>query len=446
MRASHAAHSYARNRSAAAALCRTGVRGEPPRPLHERPGAPAHHRWGAGEGSFPFGDSFEKRGAGVRGFQGGENPAGAGGDAALPCCRRLIHDPTVCGRRVAPQRQSRMRAFQLSSTIEAMPEAAKEESALSLAALPLCRNSHPAHRLPTALLYPRLGLAISITSPDLLAALYDMRVRSRSTGKERDTETGLDYFGARYYSSGVQRFLSADMVGDGLDPVPVPWADFQNPQSLNLYSYVRNEPLARSDPDGHDCVVQSRTDYTKETVTVSSGNCDNVNIDDGQTKTYIAGTVDVSSIQSNGLGGITFGYTPYEGGGVADLQGASIPDNPNLAYNWQNNAQGYRTLGTAAATVGSVKGVALFYSASAAAAACALWCPEAAPLLEEAANPLALKAMAYLESAGLPATAAAAWVLRLRPGAPPLVSTAWKELVPKLNEAIREYHQSQGAH
>jgi RHS repeat-associated protein len=70
------------------------------------------------------------------------------------------------------------------------------------------------------------------------------------TGHERDTETGLDYFGARYYASALGRFLSADW---SVVPTPVPYADFSNPQSLNLYTYVGNNPLNRTDPDGHCC-------------------------------------------------------------------------------------------------------------------------------------------------------------------------------------------------
>jgi RHS repeat-associated protein len=68
------------------------------------------------------------------------------------------------------------------------------------------------------------------------------------TGKERDAETGLDYFGARYYSSGLGRWVSADWSAT---PVPVPYADFRDPQSLNLYTYVRNVPTTRFDADGH---------------------------------------------------------------------------------------------------------------------------------------------------------------------------------------------------
>jgi RHS repeat-associated protein len=68
------------------------------------------------------------------------------------------------------------------------------------------------------------------------------------TGKERDAETGLDYFGARYYSNGLGRFVTPDWSAT---PVPVPYADLTDPQTLNQYSYVRNLPTSRYDKDGH---------------------------------------------------------------------------------------------------------------------------------------------------------------------------------------------------
>ncbi|MCE5308350.1 MAG: RHS repeat-associated core domain-containing protein [Acidobacteriales bacterium] len=62
------------------------------------------------------------------------------------------------------------------------------------------------------------------------------------TGKERDTLTGLDYFGARYYGSSYGRFESPDPKSAG--------ADRQNPQSWNGYNYALNNPLAFVDPNG----------------------------------------------------------------------------------------------------------------------------------------------------------------------------------------------------
>jgi RHS repeat-associated protein len=165
------------------------------------------------------------------------------------------------------------------------------------------------------------------------------------TSKERDSETGLDYFGARYYGNALGRFATPD------DPFAD--QDQADPQSWNMYSYVRNNPTDYSDPDGHDCVVQTRTDSNRETVNLSSGNCDNVKVGDGQTKTYVPGTVDVNSLRNDGKGGITFSFKPYDGSatGVGYAKWAPAPDHPGIAYYWRDNAQAYRTLDQATTTV-----------------------------------------------------------------------------------------------
>jgi RHS repeat-associated protein len=63
------------------------------------------------------------------------------------------------------------------------------------------------------------------------------------TSKERDAETGLDYFGARYYSGAQGRFLS-------VDPLIVQRENAAIPQSWNRYSYVANNPFRNVDPTG----------------------------------------------------------------------------------------------------------------------------------------------------------------------------------------------------
>ncbi len=70
------------------------------------------------------------------------------------------------------------------------------------------------------------------------------------TGKERDAESGLDYFGARYYASSMGRWMSPDWADK---PEAVPYSSLDNPQSLNLYGYVLNNPLSHADADGHCC-------------------------------------------------------------------------------------------------------------------------------------------------------------------------------------------------
>jgi len=68
------------------------------------------------------------------------------------------------------------------------------------------------------------------------------------TGKERDSESGLDNFTARYFGSSLGRFMTPDWSAK---PQGVPYAVLDDPQSLNLYAYVRNNPLNRTDPSGH---------------------------------------------------------------------------------------------------------------------------------------------------------------------------------------------------
>jgi RHS repeat-associated protein len=75
-------------------------------------------------------------------------------------------------------------------------------------------------------------------------------VRQKFTQKERDNESGLDYFGARYYSSSYARFCSPDKWGTSL-------SHLVDPQRLNRYAYVRDNPNKYDDPDGNDLKLKS---------------------------------------------------------------------------------------------------------------------------------------------------------------------------------------------
>jgi RHS repeat-associated protein len=138
-------------------------------------------------------------------------------------------------------------------------------------------------------------------------------VTTMFTGKERDSETGLDFFGARYFSGAQGRFTSPD------DPLADQSAG--DPQSWNLYSYVRNNPLSNIDPTGQDCVTTSNQTSSSVSVAVAAGGTES-----GCTKSggaWVAGTVDMKSLTYNGSS-VGYSYTPYDtnsltGGGTIPL-------------------------------------------------------------------------------------------------------------------------------
>ena len=110
------------------------------------------------------------------------------------------------------------------------------------------------------------------------------------SGKERDAETGLDYFGARYYSNALGRFMSADWA---YKPSPVPYAELADPQSLNLYSFVRNVPTARFDKDGHkDCSASGANCTQVSSIQINQ----TVNLyEDSKNPNKVTGTVQVTT-------------------------------------------------------------------------------------------------------------------------------------------------------
>jgi len=109
------------------------------------------------------------------------------------------------------------------------------------------------------------------------------------TGKERDNESNLDMFGARHYGFSLGRFMTPDWAAK---PVNVPYAHFGNPQSLNLYSYVNNNPTTTRDPDGHcpgpgdDCSkVKVEAKVTEQPKIIQN------KLVDGANKTGVKGTI-----------------------------------------------------------------------------------------------------------------------------------------------------------
>jgi len=71
--------------------------------------------------------------------------------------------------------------------------------------------------------------------------------RNLYTGQEWDSSTGQYYYGARYYNPALRRFTQADTILQNV----------YDPQLLNRYTYVRNNPVLYIDPDGHVVQISS---------------------------------------------------------------------------------------------------------------------------------------------------------------------------------------------
>ena len=165
--------------------------------------------------------------------------------------------------------------------------------------------------------------------------------RQKFTGKERDDETGLDYFGARYYANTQGRFTS-------VDPVKVTKARMLDPQRFNLYAYVRNNPLIYVDPNGEDVesyvLLTSGPNY--------SGYENNEHVSNVQTlgpKDYTNGALDGAYLALNVQVNFTAGDSPnnYTPERVAYVVNASVQEgatrsgsveNPE-SYQYKNSGQ-----------------------------------------------------------------------------------------------------------
>ncbi len=119
-------------------------------------------------------------------------------------------------------------------------------------------------------------------------------VRQRFTSKERDNESGLDYFLARYYSSSQGRFTSAD-------PFYIEAKRWPYPQSWNLYAYTRNNPLKYIDDDGLEIKItrpsQQVIDETVADLNKRKGAQFQIEVKDG--KLAVVGQVDASKLSKS---------------------------------------------------------------------------------------------------------------------------------------------------
>ncbi|HZU29009.1 MAG TPA: RHS repeat-associated core domain-containing protein [Bryobacteraceae bacterium] len=116
-------------------------------------------------------------------------------------------------------------------------------------------------------------------TPPVYGATQEV-ANSKFTGKVRDDETGWDYFGARYFSGQQGRFTGPDEFKGGIvDPftgqdietnTALPYADITDPQTLNKYAYVANNPLRYVDPNGHVIGVDDLAEWALFTATTAA--------------------------------------------------------------------------------------------------------------------------------------------------------------------------------
>jgi RHS repeat-associated protein len=152
------------------------------------------------------------------------------------------------------------------------------------------------------------------------------------TGKERDTESGNDYFEARYYASNVGRFLLPD-------PVKISPGRMANPQQLNLYSYVANNPLRFIDPDGETLQISGNVDEAqKQLCAVIGGDCSRISYNsETHTITVNLEGIDLSKnegasalhdvINSGSAYSLTLGSQMLTAGGLSSLNPENNPSN-----------------------------------------------------------------------------------------------------------------------
>jgi RHS repeat-associated protein len=169
------------------------------------------------------------------------------------------------------------------------------------------------------------------------------------TGKERDAETGLDYFGERYFSAAQGRFTSPDALMAKND-----W--LVDPQRWNRYSYVRNNPLRYVDPNGEDLIIytfydkdltEAQRKYLQANMATiqatikgkfTKAGVNNVEFRDGSKlsqKQIAAIKADGTSKhldQATGIGMLTFANKTFDGSAPPDssTRGATVADNRSV--------------------------------------------------------------------------------------------------------------------
>jgi len=147
---------------------------------------------------------------------------------------------------------------------------------------------------------------------DALTCMYDGSCQHASfaykfTGKERDSESGLDNFGKRYNASSMGRFMTPDPLVLQRLPENAFMLHLGKPQSWNKYAYVMNNPLTLTDPTGLDFYLTC----SQTSSTCQGGHVGTTTTDANGKRTFTATVITSASLQ-NPNSGVT--GTVNEGG------------------------------------------------------------------------------------------------------------------------------------
>lgn len=157
------------------------------------------------------------------------------------------------------------------------------------------------------------------------------------TGKQRDTETGNDDFGARYYSSSFGRWMTPDWSArEEADP----YADMSNPQTLDLYGYAGNDPTTHTDPDGHAQSVSSETHPGVGcNVYPAGGTCTSSTTND---QTSANAQAQQTTVSTNQVGYVTV----WDAGGTSQIYVGAVNTTTVTTYNSDGSVASTQTTRT----------------------------------------------------------------------------------------------------
>jgi RHS repeat-associated protein len=180
------------------------------------------------------------------------------------------------------------------------------------------------------------------------------------TGKQRDSESGLDQFGARYYANSMGRFMIPDWAARA---TAVPYAEFGDPQTLNLYAYVRNNPLFKADADGHGdagtfCNTQCRygTPVSEGELQVEKGIVELTGAAIAGPEVLAAASEATTILQGLGVAVVTLGVTGTAVNGTVDIAGGLTHTNVDAGTNAVTSVTNPVAAGVSIATGSMEKG------------------------------------------------------------------------------------------